>query len=120
MSEDKNPEMVQHFDELKTILPELYISNEPLPESIADKLFGLLKNSLGVMEAVYLQSPENFSTARHDVYAIIIQELRNMGLNYRGNEEILGSTAGQLIMQGKKPMEKAGLPKVSKLEKEAG
>ena len=120
MSEDKNPDMVQHFDELKTVLPELYISNEPLPESISDKLFGLLKNSLGVMEAVYLQSPESFSTARHEAYATIVQELKNSGLDYRGNEEILSGTTSQLIMQGKKPMEKAGLPKNEELSKKAG
>ena len=120
MSEDKNPNMVEHFDELKSILPDLYLTKDQLPETVADKLFGLLKNSLGVMEAVYLQSPENFSSARQEAYASIIQELNNLGLDYRGNEEILNKAASQLIMQAKKPMEKAGLHNKEDLGREVG
>ena len=110
MSEDKNPNLEEHFEKLKTILPDVYHDDE-IPASAGDKLFTLLKNSLGVIEAVYLQSPENFSSARLDAYSAIVLELKQMGLNYRGNEEILNKAANQLIMQAKKPMEKAGISK---------
>ncbi|MCP4456792.1 MAG: hypothetical protein GY816_02000 [Cytophagales bacterium] len=120
MSEDKSPSMVEHFDKLKAILPELYQPKEEIPATAADRLFTLLKNSLGVIEAVYLQSPENFSTARLDAYSSIVLELKDLGLNYRGNEEILNKAANQLIMQAKKPMEKAGMTKKEDLGREVG
>ena len=120
MSDDKNPNLVEHFDKLKAILPEVYQPKDEIPASAADRLFTLLKNSLGVIEAVYLQSPENFSAARLDAYSTIVLELKAMGMDYRGNEEILNKAASQLIMHAKMPMEKAGLPKKEDLGREVG
>ena len=120
MSEDKNPNLEEHFDKLKEILPEVYQPKDEIPASVGDRLFTLLKNSLGVIEAVYLQSPENFSTARLDAYSAIVTELKELGLDYHGNEEILNKAANRLIIQAKKPMEKAGLSKKEDFGREVG
>lgn len=111
MRKDKNPDLEQHFQNLKEMLPEMFRAGDRLPRSISDKLFGLLKSSLGVIEAVYLQAPEYFSEVKIETYAGIIDELAKMGISYRGNEELLGKAASKLIMQTKKPMEKAGMAK---------
>lgn len=120
MRKDKNPDLEEHFAKLKEMLPELYSSTNRLPRNIADKLFVMLKSSLGVIEAVYLQSPENFSAMKVETYAGIIRDLKKLGINYRGNEDLLSKSAGQLIMQSKKPMERAGRKKGESGEKKVG
>ena len=120
MSEDKNPEMAEYFNKLKSILSEVCEPKGEIHPSASDRLFTLLKNSLGVIEAVYLQSPENFSAARLDAYSMIISELKDLGIDYRANDEILSKAASQLIMQSKKPMEKAGISKTEEPGREVG
>jgi len=109
MRKDKNPALAEHFEKLKAILPEVYKPRKITPaERMSDQLLMLLKNSLSVIEAVYLQNPENFSSARVEAYATIIAELNTMGISYMGNEELIGRTASQFVLQAKKPMERAG------------
>ncbi|MEQ9229590.1 MAG: hypothetical protein RIF46_02840, partial [Cyclobacteriaceae bacterium] len=68
MRKDKNPALEEHFEKLKEILPELYHPINRLPRNISEKLYSLLKSSLSVIEAVYLQHPESFSAAKVDAY----------------------------------------------------
>lgn len=109
MSPNKNPILAEHFERLKELLPEVYTKPERL--SKADKLYKLLKNSLGVIEAVYLQNPEMFHSARVEAYADIIQEVKKLGYTYQANPEIMDKAASQLIIQAKKPMQKVGREK---------
>jgi len=120
MSEDKNPHLIDHFNKLRAILPEVYRPENDDSSPTSNKLFSLLKDSLGVIEAVYLQSPESFSSTRLDVYSNIISQMAEMGIEYKGNDEILNNAANQLIMQAKKPMEKAGLVSRADLGKKTG
>jgi len=120
MSEDKNPHLIDHFERLKAILPEVYLPVKNDPKYTNDTMFSLLKNSLGVIEAVYLQSPESFSNTQLDVYSNIISQMEEMGIEYKGNKEILNKAANQLIMQAKKPMEKAGLVSRADLGRKTG
>ncbi len=108
MRKDKNPALEEHFEKLKEILPELYHPINRLPRNISEKLYSLLKSSLSVIEAVYLQHPESFSSARVEAYATIITDLKKLGITYNGNEDLLSKAASQLIMQSKMPMERAG------------
>ncbi len=110
MRKDKNPALAEHFEKLKEILPEVYKPRTVTPyERINERLIKLLKNSLGVIEAVYLQNPENFTAARVEAYASILSELEELGIVYRGNEEIIGRAAGLVVLQAKMPMERAGM-----------
>ncbi len=113
MRKDKNPALEEHFEKLKEILPELYHPINRLPRNISEKLYSLLKSSLSVIEAVYLQHPESFSTAKVDAYASIVSDLKQLGITYRGNDELLSKAAGQFIMQTKMPMQRAGKRKKS-------
>ena len=121
MTKKKNPALEEHFDKLKEILPELYHPINKLPRNISEKLYGLLKNSLSIIEAVYLQNPDSFSSAKVDAYSEIISDLRKLGIIYRGNEDILSKAASQLLSDSKMPMERAGLRKqVEQSKKQAG
>lgn len=108
MRKDKNPALEEHFDKLKDLLPEIHRSSSRLPRNISEKLYSLLKSSLSIIEAVYLQSPDHFSNARVEAYASIVSDLDKIGISYQGNEELLGKAASQIIMQEKLPMERAG------------
>ena len=105
MRKDKNPALAEHFEKLKAILPEVY---RPKANSESEKLLGLLKNSLTVIEAVYLQHPESFSTARYDAYSHIISELSKMGYCYKGNEDLIQRATNDLLVQARLPMERVG------------
>lgn len=111
MTKDKNPDLEQHFHNLREMLPEMYKTGDKLPRNISDKLYAMLKSSLGVIEAVYLQAPEYFSAVKVETYAGIVEDLKKLGINYRGNEDLLAKAASQLIMKTKLPMERAGIRK---------
>jgi len=109
MRKDKNPALVDHFEKLKAILPEVYQPRQvTTSERVNERLIKLLKNSLGVIEAVYLQNPENFTAARVEAYATILSELNELGVAYKGNEDLIGRAAGLVVLQAKMPMERAG------------
>lgn len=108
MRKDKNPALEEHFEKLKQVLPELYHPINRLPRNISEKLYSLLKSSLTIIEALYLQHPESFSAVKVETYAQIISELKSMGITYRGNEELLSKAASQIIMKSKMPMKRAG------------
>jgi len=109
MRQDKNPTLANHFQRLKEVLPEVYQQRQiSESEQKHDRMVTLLKHSLGVIEAVYLQNPDNFSPARVEAYASIVSELNSLGVIYSGNAELIGRAAGMVVLQAKMPMERAG------------
>ena len=105
---DKNQILAEHFERLKELIPEVY-SHEMMNTGSDEKtkLFQLLKRSLGIVEAIYLQDGSPFNPATVEEYAQVVKEVKTMGYDYRGNEGLLEKATGQLIMKAKKPMEKA-------------
>ena len=107
MTKEKNPLLSEHFEKLKTLLPEVYARHfREERETRNQKLFQMLKNALGVIEAVYLQNTEGFTLAKVEEYSKIIEELEQLGYTYNGHPELLDKVANYMIMN-KKPMEKA-------------
>jgi hypothetical protein len=113
MRKDKNPALAEHFEKLRSILPEVYFPKE---NDETDKLFSLLKHSLTVIEAVYLQHPESFTVSRYYAYANILEELNKMGYNYKGNDALVERATADALKQARLPMERAGT-KSESLEK---
>lgn len=108
MTREKNPILSEHFEKLKELLPDVYAKHfKEERETRNQKLFRMLKHSLGVIEAVYLQNSENFSLSKAEEYAKIIDELKSLGYAYNGHHELLNMAANYMIMKAKKPMEKA-------------
>jgi hypothetical protein len=108
MTKDKHPVLSEHFEKLKELLPDVYAKHfREERESKNQKLFRMLKHSLGVIEAVYLQNSDNFSLSKAEEYSKIIEELKSLGYDYNGHHELLGKAANFMIMKSKKPMEKA-------------
>lgn len=108
MTNEKNPVLSDHFEKLKTLLPEVYSKHfKEEKETKNHKLFRMLKNSLGVIEAVYLQNGDSFSLSKAEEYAKIIDELKSLGYAYNGHHELLSKAANFMILKAKKPMEKA-------------
>lgn len=108
MTNEKNPVLSEHFEKLKTLLPEVYAKHfKEERESKNQKLFRMLKSSLGVIEAVYLQNSESFSLSKAEEYAKIIDELKSLGFSYNGHHELLNMAANFMLMKAKKPMQKA-------------
>jgi hypothetical protein len=108
MTNEKNPVLNEHFEKLKELLPDVYAKHfREERETKNNKLFRMLKHSLGVIEAVYLQNSDNFSLSKAEEYAKIIEELKSLGYSYNGHHELLNKAANYMIMKAKKPMEKA-------------
>ncbi len=108
MTKDKHPVLNEHFERLKELLPDVYSKHfKEERETKNQKLFRMLKHSLGVIEAVYLQNNDNFSLSKAEEYGKIIEELHALGYSYSGNPELLNKAANFMIMRAKKPMEKA-------------
>ncbi|XOV94767.1 MAG: hypothetical protein ACFHWX_08685 [Bacteroidota bacterium] len=103
----RNPDLKAHFEKLKELVPEIYSRKNDL-YSEKERLYSLLKKSLGVIEAVYLQNQETFGKESIAEYGKIIYELELMQYDYEGNDDLLSSAAAQILMQSKKPMKKAG------------
>ncbi|MDH5609496.1 MAG: hypothetical protein OEY56_08450 [Cyclobacteriaceae bacterium] len=72
-----------------------------------EELFGLMKRSLTIIEAVYFQSREMFTPVRAEEYSKIITELTALGYAYQGNQDIMDKAATAAILHAKLPMEKA-------------
>ncbi|MEM6735708.1 MAG: hypothetical protein AAGC64_06885 [Bacteroidota bacterium] len=108
MMKDKHPALNEHFERLKELLPDVYSKHfKEEKETKNQKLFRMLKHSLGVIEAVYLQNSDNFSLSKVEEYSKIIAELQSLGYAYSGHPELLNKAANFMIMKAKKPMEKA-------------
>ena len=103
----KNEILSAHFEQLKALIPEVYKHEPEADNDRAFKLYELLKRSLGIIEAVYLQHGEDFKGVRMEEYGKLIRDLKSLGYDYQGNEELIEKAAGYLILQNKKPMEKA-------------
>ena len=108
MTKDKHPVLSEHFERLKELMPDVYAKHfKEERETKNQKLFRMLKHSLGVIEAVYLQNSDNFSLSKAEEYSKIIDELKSLGYAYSGHPELLNKAANFMIMRAKKPMEKA-------------
>ena len=108
MTRDKHPVLNEHFERLKELLPDVYAKHfREERETKNQKLFRMLKHSLGVIEAVYLQNSDNFSLSKAEEYSKIIEELQSLGYTYAGHPELLSKAANFMLMRAKKPMEKA-------------
>lgn len=111
MTQDKHPVLSEHFERLKELMPDVYAKHfREERETKNQKLFRMLKHSLGVIEAVYLQNSDNFSLSKAEEYSKIIEELRDLGYSYSGQPELMNLAAKFMIMKAKKPMEKAKGP----------
>ena len=108
MTQDKHPVLNEHFARLKELLPDVYAKHfKEERESRNQKLFRMLKHSLGVIEAVYLQNIDSFSLSKAEEYGKIIEELHSLGYSYSGHPDLLSKAANYMILKTKKPMEKA-------------
>ncbi len=108
MTKDKHPVLSEHFERLKELMPDVYAKHfKEERETRNQKLFRMLKHSLGVIEAVYLQNSDNFSMSKAEEYSKIIEELKDLGYSYTGQPELISLAAKFIIMKAKKPMEKA-------------
>ncbi|MBV6645402.1 MAG: hypothetical protein KI790_08125 [Cyclobacteriaceae bacterium] len=96
----------EHFEQLQKAVPEAYNPTEKV-ETQEDKLFTLIKRTLFIVEAVYFQSKDMFPPTRMEEYMSIISELKELGFDYHGNEELVEKAAAAAIMSAKLPMEKA-------------
>jgi hypothetical protein len=117
MSPKKNNVLAEHFAQLKALMPDVYTPVSK-PPSREEALFELLKASLGVMEAVYVQKPEEFTLTKAETYAGIIVGLAKLQIPYAANPAIL-QMAGTSSNLSKKPMERAK-PRSSQNHKKAG
>tara|TARA_B100002051_G_C16489980_1_gene512395 strand:- start:135 stop:500 length:366 start_codon:yes stop_codon:yes gene_type:complete len=103
----KNPDLKAHFERLKELVPEVY-SRKNDHQAEIEQLYKLLKNSLGIVEAIHLQDNRQLHNASIEEYGKIIYQLELMGYDYEGNDDLLSTAAAQILMKSKKPMQKAG------------
>lgn len=103
----KNSILSEHFERLKELIPEVYTSQPAVEGEIDKELLSLLRKSLNVIEAIYLQNGHKLNLRSTEEYGEIIQQLNNLGYTYEGNEELMQKAANQLLIDGKKPMQKA-------------
>lgn len=116
----KNSILSDHFERLKELIPEVYSQPASFEEETdLEKMFTLMKRTLGIIEAVYLQDRDMFHDARVQEYGRIVDELGSLGFEYKGNPELLEKAANALIMAVKKPMVKAGAKKQGDRERKA-
>jgi len=102
----KNSVLKDHFEKLRELVPEVYSKKNNYTER--EHLYDLLKKSLSVIEAVYLQNQDSFGKSSIAEYGKIVYELELMQYDYEGNDDLLSTAAAQILMQSKKPMKKAG------------
>lgn len=108
MTKKKSDETNEHYEKLKELLPDVYAKHfKEKKETKDQKLFRMLRKSLGVIEAVYLQNSDTFSLSKADEYRKIIQELHSLGYGYSGHAELMNKASDFMLMKAKKPMEKA-------------
>lgn len=108
MNSDSTTEILRaHFEKLKETLPKVYESSVQEEETTEERLFDLLKRSLTVIEAVYFQNSDMFTVSRAEEYKAIIEELKDLGFDYKGNTELIGKATTAAILEAKLPMEKA-------------
>lgn len=120
MTKEKNPVLNDHFERLKELLPDVYAKQfKEERETKNQKLFRMLKHSLGVIEAVYIQNSDSFSASKAEEYGKIIEELKKLGYDYTANSSLLEKAASYTLLKAKMPMEKAGTSKKSDQERKA-
>jgi Holliday junction resolvasome RuvABC DNA-binding subunit len=96
-----------YFEQLKASIPSSDQRFVPTTPGIADKLVDLVKQSLTVIEAVYLQNPEMFPLARVEEYHRVIQALQDLGFDYQAHQALIQRAATGTILSSRLPMKKA-------------
>jgi len=103
--------------EIKSSLPKLNSKDKrPSIKQENDKLNLIARKGLAVIETLYLTNPEIFRLATIEAYADMVFDLNSIDGQYQGHQEMLDRATNQLLMQAKKPMQKAGKPKQSNIE----
>ncbi len=95
-----------HFEHLRQLVPQVYHGITETEKR--DQLVSLLKKSLSIIEAVYLQDPAMFQSARILEYNTIVREMETMGISYQANPELIKRASDAILISAKKPMVKAG------------
>jgi hypothetical protein len=96
-----------YFEQLKASIPSSDKRTVPHKPTTEEKLVDLIKQSLTVIEAVYLQSPESFTLARVEEYQRIIRDLETMGYDYKAHHALIERAATGAILAARLPMQKA-------------
>lgn len=105
---NKESILADHFERLRELLPDVYARSLNDEADHSTRLYDLLKKSMSIVEAVYLQHKETFQPSKLEAYGKIVRELNRLGYSYVGNEELVQKAAQHLIQAEKKPMVKAG------------
>lgn len=99
-------ELKQHFEQLKLIVPQVYSDITELEKR--EQVVTLLRRSLTMIEAVYLQEPALFQISRLTEYSNIVKAMEELGIHFRPNAELLKLASDKVLASAKKPMVKAG------------
>jgi hypothetical protein len=100
-----------HIELLKSTIPQSF-EKPLLPETREDKMYKLMRKSLSVIEAVYFQNSEMFTSARMEAYHEIIESLNDLGFDYIAHPELLKKYTTVAFVNAKMPMKKAGKRKL--------
>jgi hypothetical protein len=96
-----------YFEQLKATIPSSDQRFVPSKPGLEDKLVDLIKQSLTVIEAVYLQNPEMFPLARVEEYHRVIEALQKLGFDYQAHHALIERAATGAILSARLPMKKA-------------
>ena len=107
MKATTNQQLEDYFEQLKASIPSSDKRIVPHKPTTDEKLVDLIKQSLTVIEAVYLQSPESFTFARVEEYHRIIQDLEKLGYDYQAHHALIERAATGAILSARLPMQKA-------------
>ena len=107
MKKSSHQKIEDYFAQLKASIPSSDKRIVPHTPTTDEKLVDLIKQSLTVIEAVYLQSPESFTMARVEEYHGIIQKLSGLGFEYQAHQALIERAATGAILSARLPMQKA-------------
>lgn len=95
-----------YFAQLKASIPSSDQRFIPTQPQLPDKLVDLIRKSLTVIEAVYLQNPEMFPLVRVEEYHHLIDELKLLGFDYQAHQALIDRAITGVILSARLPMEK--------------
>ena len=107
MKSDSKKFLDDYFQQLKDSIPSSDQRFVPKKPALSDKLVDLIRKSLTVIEAVYLQNPEMFPLARVEEYHRLIDELHALGFDYNAHRSLIERAATGAILSARLPMKKA-------------
>lgn len=107
MKSESRKYLDDYFQELKRSIPSSDQRFVPKKPELSDKLVDLIRKSLTIIEAVYLQNPEMFPLARVEEYHRLIEELNQLGFDYEAHSALIERAATGAILSARLPMKKA-------------